>query len=252
VRTIEKLRHFLRGLLNRAGFDLVRTSNQHASYQDHLLNVLDRYKIDCIIDVGANTGQFGTGLRQLGFAGWIVSFEPVQAVFRELQEHAALDSRWLCHPLALGDCAQTKSINVYSSSMFSSFLDANDYAQGIWKSLREASKEQVEVRRLDEMFSELKQATGARNFMLKLDTQGFDRNAFAGAAGCVDEIRVLQSELSLIAVYSGMQNVYDTLNDFHRQGFFISGMYPINRDESLAVIEYDCILVRPEGKVATA
>jgi hypothetical protein len=49
-----------------------------------------------------------------------------------------------------------------------------------------------------------------------------------------------------------MQNVYDTLNDFHRQGFFISGMYPINRDESLAVIEYDCILVRPEGKVATA
>ena len=41
-----------------------------------------------------------------------------------------------------------------------------------------------------------------------------------------------------------MHDVYDVLKKFHNRGYFISGLYLINRDESLAVIEYDCVLVK--------
>ena len=61
---------------------------------------------------------------------------------------------------------------------------------------------------------------------------------------CLKEILVLQSELSLIPVYDGMVEVYEVLQEYNRQNYFISGMYPINRDKSLAVIEYDCVMVK--------
>ena len=69
-------------------------------------------------------------------------------------------------------------------------------------------------------------------------------NVFRGAVESLEKIPSIQSELSLIAIYDDMLPAYDILKEFHQQGFFISGMYPINRDESLAVIEYDCVLVK--------
>lgn len=65
----------------------------------------------------------------------------------------------------------------------------------------------------------------------------------------MNAVKCLQTELSLIAVYEGMGKPYELLNEFHKHQFEISGMYPINRDNvSMAVIEYDCILVRhPSG-----
>ena len=41
-----------------------------------------------------------------------------------------------------------------------------------------------------------------------------------------------------------MGKIYDVLQEYHLFDYFISGMYPINRDESLAVIEYDCVMVK--------
>ena len=66
--------------------------------------------------------------------------------------------------------------------------------------------------------------------MLKLDTQGYDRQVFHGSHSCLDKFCVLQSELSFISVYEGMPDAYEVLEEYHKQGFFISGIYPINRD----------------------
>ena len=238
------VKNFIRSVINKTGFDVVRTVNQHGDFRTHLINVLGCKKIDCVIDVGANSGQYGEFLRSLGYEGHIISFEPVLAVYEELANKCEQDSKWSCHQSALGERNETKVINVYSSTLFSSFLKANEYSKNIWHSLKDMSQETVEVFRLDEVFDEFIGRFGCDNHMLKLDTQGYDKFAFEGAKACLENISVLQSELSLIPVYEGMDDVYEILNEFHSQGFYISGMYPINRDESLAVIEYDCVLVR--------
>jgi hypothetical protein len=54
----------------------------------------------------------------------------------------------------------------------------------------------------------------------------------------------MQTELSMIHVYEGMPDPIDILREFTEPGFSVAGMFPINRDISFAVIEFDCVLVR--------
>lgn len=234
----------IRRALNAIGFDLVRTKNAHDDLSKHLTNVLESRAIDCVFDVGANSGQYGLFLRSLGYRGHIVSFEPVGSVFEALKKTSGGDDKWHCHNYALGEKKEEKVINVYKSTVFSSFLTANAYSKDIWHSLEDVKPETVRVFRLDEVWDEVTGGLGCRNFMLKLDTQGYDKHAFEGARARLKEVSVLQTELSLIPVYDGMAQTYDVLKEFHSAGFLISGMYPINRDKSLAVIECDCVMVK--------
>lgn len=228
-----------------AGFEVTRKGNSHNSIDFHLATLFSKYTIDCVIDVGANTGQYGEFLRSIGYRGWIVSFEPVKSVFDKLVDRARGDDKWVCHNLALGDKAEKKVINVYSSTVFSSFLDASEYSKKIWKSLESVTSEEVTIARLDDIFlSEIFERTGSQHYYLKLDTQGYDLNVFHGGLNSLDKVCAMQTELSLIHVYESMPSPYEALNEFHSKNYFISGMYPINRDESLAVIEYDCVLVK--------
>lgn len=109
--------------------------------------------------------------------------------------------------------------------------------------------EEVRVARLDQLYPDIVRRMGCQNILLKMDTQGYDRNVFDGSSGVINAVKCLQTELSLISVYEGMGKPYDLLNRFHQHGVEISGMYPINHDaESMAVIEYDCILVRHSSR----
>lgn len=238
------MKKLVRNLLNRYGYDVVRIRNSNADLSEHLSNVINSKKIDCVIDVGANAGQYGEFLRGIGYRGKIISFEPVSAVFKVLRSKCEGDSEWFAFNCALGDKEEEKVINVYKSTVFSSFLTANNYSKSIWRSLENVTHETVRVSRLDKMWPDIIGNFGCNNYMLKMDTQGFDKFVFDGARGCLSNVSVLQSELSMIPVYDGMVQVYDVLKEFHSHGFFISGLYPINRDKSLAVIEYDCVLVR--------
>ena len=238
------MKKLMRRVLINFGFDIVRIGNSNENLSKHLLNVLVYKNIECVIDVGSNSGQYGMFLRGIGYKGHIVSFEPVNSVFNILEESCDQDDKWSCHNIALGDMNGEKMMNVYKSTVFSSFLKANEYSKNIWDSLRDVTQENVKVSMLDDVYEDMIGSLGCANHMLKLDTQGYDKYVFDGARGCLKNISVLQSELSLIPIYSGMHDVYDVLKEYNEKGFYISGLYPINRDESLAVIEYDCVLVR--------
>ncbi len=163
-------------MINRFGFDLVKIRNIHDNLSRHLWNVLVAKNIECVIDVGANSGQYGQFLRKLGYEGYIVSFEPVASVFSLLKQKCAGDAKWSCAQLALGDKSQERVINVYKSTEFSSFLNANEYSKDIWNSLKdEATHECVKVVRLDDVYDELIGYLGCTKHMLKLDTQGYDK-----------------------------------------------------------------------------
>src|SRR4051794_18567254 len=66
----------------------------------HIAAVLRMYRVNCVLDVGANRGQYATALRRAGYMGRIVSFEPVPDVFDELRRRAAGDPAWVAYPYA--------------------------------------------------------------------------------------------------------------------------------------------------------
>lgn len=102
-------------------------------------------------------------------------------MYENLKANANSDSKWICNNLALGEIEEDKTINVYQSSVFSSFLEATNYSKSIWNSLNTSSIETVHVARLDGIFEDIRKRTGCSAFYLKMDTQGFDVKVFIGA-----------------------------------------------------------------------
>lgn len=207
----------------------------------HLKRLFALYEVDCVLDVGANRGQFASTLRRSGYGGRIISFEPVPEAFDELLAYAESDERWQVRRLALGDRAGTFPLNVTASTSVSSFLvPTAQYAAG-YVGGRIQRIEEVEVARLDAIFDEL--CTGSGVF-LKTDTQGYDLRVVEGAAGCLDRIVGVQIEMSVIPIYEGATGYVDALRFMQQHGFTATGIFPIVRDDRLRVYEFDGIFVR--------
>ena len=216
----------------------------------HLVRLFDRLAIDCVLDVGANIGQFHEFLRlHVGYGGHVVSFEPVRELYDRLREASASDPRWTVHPYALGDRDSRGEINVLVEATLTSFLPRNEQAlrsMGYDKYLKEtelAHKEVVEVRRLDAVFPAIVPHPDARVF-LKSDTQGFDMHVVRGGSGCLERIPALQLELSIRHIYEGAPNYLDAIVELNSMGYEVTGLYPVQRDSSLRVVNLDCVMIR--------
>jgi FkbM family methyltransferase len=211
----------------------------------HLAELLTRYEVNCVLDVGANAGQYATMLRRIGYRGHIVSFEPVPQFFTELAANAAPDARWSVHNLALGSADDTADMNVTRNTL-SSLLPASEYGERRFQSLRRPATLRVPVRRLDGVLDEiLPPGLDRPRIFLKLDTQGYDVRAFEGLGERHRDVVAMQSEVALLRIYEGMPRLPEALSTYERAGFEVSGMFPVNRDGgTLRILEYDCLLVR--------
>jgi len=202
-----------------------------------------RQAIDCVLDVGANHGQYGNHLRDIGYKGWIVSFEPVRSTFEDLSIHAATRPPWRVFQYALGTENGQAEINLTAGDDLTSFLTP----LGPTKTLpgnRVVGKETVEVRRLDSIFDECMAGISSRRLYLKLDTQGFDLEVLRGAEGVLANVMGAQTEVSFIPIYHGMPRYIEALKEFESRGFSVVDFMPVSRVDGLLMVEMDCILAR--------
>jgi FkbM family methyltransferase len=211
----------------------------------HLLTVFDRLQINCVLDVGAHVGQYGRFLRNIGYHGHIVSFEPILANFTRLEQRCRADAKWTPRHLALGDRDGVLPINVAQVTQFSSFLSPNRYSLERFGGFSEVVRvEPVEMTRLEGIFDACTAALGEARVFLKLDTQGYDLKILEGAGSCLNRVLALQSELSLKPIYEGMTGYTAALSSLSRMGFDVTGMFPVLRDEQMRIVELDTVLVR--------
>ena len=216
----------------------------------HISWLLKRYRIDCVLDIGANTGQFAQGLRRNGYQGHILSFEPVPSFVEALEAASADDDKWTVRQLALG--STDGSVPIHVQKTFSSFLSSSDYGKGRFETLeKNADSETVDVplRRLDGALDEFLAPVVADGIphprvFLKMDTQGFDLEVFRGLGDRAKDIIGLQSEVALLLIYEGMPRMPEAIATYEAAGFEISGLFPVTRERDGRVIEYDCAMVR--------
>lgn len=209
----------------------------------HLAELLADMEIDCVLDVGANEGQYALMLRDIGYRGRIVSFEPVKANVERLEALSASDPNWDVQPLALGDSDGVQEINVSKWSVFSSLdeiMDAEHLGAGATLSHRES----VRVARLDTIWDDLFRAGNCGRVFLKLDTQGHEFHVLAGAERILNQVVALQIELSVVPAYKGEVPVWEALGRLQQLGFQITGAFPLHRDKQLLVNAFDCTLRR--------
>ena len=128
-------------------------------------------------------------MRELGYVGTLVSLEPVAAPFAKLKTAAGGDPNWITLNCAAGVANETKSINVMSASVFSSFNTPSRANTSRFADQNAVvATESVQVRRLDGVIDELGCSGKLKNCLLKSDTQGFDRNVLEGLGSYLNEI----------------------------------------------------------------
>lgn len=224
-------------LLARVGVWIGRPSDLSVDY--HVAALLTKHAADCVVDVGANVGQFATAIRRAGYRGPIISFEPVPEAFAELQDRSASDPDWTVKRIAVGDRPGTLDLNVSEASNISSFFDVKEEYIAGRPPARVCRTERVPIATIDDL---LREAPYERIF-LKTDTQGYDLKVLAGAGQTVDRTIGIQIELSVVAIYEGMPNYVEALAALCELGFALTGMY---RVPSFQVHEYDGIFLRHE------
>lgn len=118
-----RILRWARGRLQRAGFDVVRYPVA-TTLDGHLTHLIRAHRVDIVLDLGANEGQFGRRLRdECRYSGLMHSFEPHPASFRRLQRWVVVDPRWEAHRLAIGEAAGTAVLHGFEKSDWNSLLD---------------------------------------------------------------------------------------------------------------------------------
>ena len=216
--------------------------------EEQVSAILRRLEVNCVLDVGANVGQFGRLLRRGGYQGRIVSFEPLGEFATKLRRRADKDRDWRVHEYALGDEETTAEINATPGASLSSLLPASEFGKEWSPKLERSVKQEIRIRRLDNVLDEVLDGVADPRVYLKLDTQGYDVPAFRGAGDRLPEIVAMQSEVSCLPIYEGMPQLEEQLGEYRAAGFDLAGMFPVSMHRpTLRVLEFDAVLVRQEA-----
>src|SRR5260370_41335969 len=75
-----------------AGYEIVAIDPVYPA-SNRRLTMMAHHGVNTVIDVGANTGQHSSALRQAGYKEEILSFEPLSEAFEELEKKSRLDPK---------------------------------------------------------------------------------------------------------------------------------------------------------------
>jgi FkbM family methyltransferase len=218
------------GLIARsAGSELARSYSER-EWKRQFVKQLESRQVDVVFDVGANSGQYTTGLRRAGFNGRIVSFEPLLGPFSLLESKASKDPFWDCQRCALGDFDGTISINVAGNAgESSSVLPMLRRHQDAYPPANYVGTEDAPIRRLDSVAPEVLRTTDMT--FLKIDVQGFEKQVLAGSKSTINDCCVgMQLELSFLPLYEGGMQIREALDLVYSLGFTLTGLLPCFTD----------------------
>ena len=213
-----------------------------------LRRLVSHFAIDCVIDVGANAGQYATMLRRdVGFRGTILSFEPNPDVCTQLEQVAARDSRWHVYNIALSDRDGEAEFNIMAADQFSSLNSPDQGLEPIFATRNVIARTvHVPCARLDRLLPELEPARGVRSVLLKMDTQGHDAQVCSGASDVLRRFVGVQTELSVRPLYAGATDYRTMIALLERAGFVPNAMFANNKGHFPLLVELDGLFVRAD------
>jgi len=182
-------------------------------------------RIDLVIDVGANAGQFGREIRRAGYAGRIVSIEPLASPFQRLARMTAPDELWTVIQSAVGPQAGSATMHVAANAgASSSLLPMLDLHTRAAPEAQYVSDERVDVAALDDLAHP--HMRDASSVFLKIDVQGFELQVLAGGSATLARSSLVQLEMSLLRLYETAPTCRDLINFMDEHGFHLVGLEP--------------------------
>jgi FkbM family methyltransferase len=213
------MKTFIKNFLKNRGYELRRFLPANSPVTQ-IVTVLTYAQINIVFDIGANRGQFAREIRQYGYRGRIVSFEPLSSVRKKLLAHAAGDHAWEVHEQsAIGDRDGEVEINIAGNSVSSSLLPMLESHSKAAKTSTTIDSEIVPLAKLDSVAR--RYLISEYNLFLKIDTQGFEWQVLDGACETLREAQGILCELSLVQLYDKQRLWRDIVDRLHREGFML-------------------------------
>lgn len=234
---------FIRNMANKLGVDVTRYKDDSADCAK-LVKMLSHNNVDMVIDIGANQGQYAKLLRRYGYQGRILSFEPLQDAWNDLQSASSDDDNWDIFPrCAIGDSNSFETINVSGNSVSSSILDMLERHSDSAPESAYIRTEQVQVIPLDDALKSVSDLP--ENIFIKIDTQGYEEKVLDGASASITRAAGLQIELSLVPLYSGQALFQEILDRLTMSGLGIWSIFPGFTEKSTGrMLQCDAILFK--------
>lgn len=180
--------------------------------------LLAQHRIGCVIDVGANIGQTGQMLRQIGYRGRILSFEPGPEAHAALTAVAATDPNWTAAPRqAVGRASGEITLHVSEATDMSSALPPTDDLLRALPKTRFTGDSVVPVTTVAAIMAE--HGVAGVPVLLKIDTQGMEMEVLEGAAPVLPAIAGIHVEMSLQPLYEGEPDYLTVLQFLHGHSY---------------------------------
>jgi FkbM family methyltransferase len=214
-----------------------------------LARQLSAHQVDVVYDVGANTGQFAQQLREAGFPGRIISFEPSTTAHAKLVRSARRDLNWIVAPrIAVGDHNGTIALNLAGNSVSSSVLPMLPAHASAAPESGYIGSEAVNLRTLDSLDADLAMESERR--FLKLDVQGFEHKVLEGARRFLAHVVGIQLELSLVPLYDGEHLFHPMLHELEDRGYDLWSVVPgFSAPDTGRLLQVDAIFFRPPARL---
>lgn len=211
-----------------------------------LAKALEVAGINLVFDIGANEGQFAREIREYGYTGKIVSFEPLSSARKKLLSFAAADQNWEVHDQsAIGDQDGKIEIHIAGNSVSSSVLPMLESHSSAAVGSAYVDSERVPIDKLDVVAKQY--MTPESKLFIKIDTQGFEWQVLDGADETLQHARGVHCELSLVPLYDGQRLWRDIVDRLDGEGFMLWALQKGFTDPRTGQsLQMDGIFLRPD------
>ena len=215
-------------------FFKVAPSTEHIS----LLKSLKR--VDQVIDIGANRGQFGLAALSLFPHAKYICFEPIKAAYKVLKEVLIFNKDISFHNFAVGNSHNDIEINISKSEDSSSLLEITDLQNEIFPGTKKKSTQKVKLAKLTDFVSCNELNTYS---LMKIDVQGFELEVLKSAQEILNKIQYIYVECSFKELYKNQAMFDDVYNLLIDNNFKLSGVYNLTNDKKGVSIQADFFFI---------
>ncbi len=237
------IKKYLKRIFRSIGYDIVK-KEKLLSFELSILKWLAKENVDVVIDVGANDGQYVKKIRNMGYEGKVISFEPTSEAYEKLVKNSENDQHWFVAPrMAIGEKNGEIEIFVSHNSVSSSILNILPTHVNLKKDSAYKNKETVNIRTLDSLFGN--RIPKSKNLFLKIDTQGYEMKVLAGIEKNLEKVKGIQIELSINSLYEGQELYLEYFVFMEKNNFSLYSIRPGFMDKvTQQIFQFDGFFIR--------
>jgi FkbM family methyltransferase len=197
--------------------------------------------LNTVIDVGANIGQFTYRILNYYNKPNIYCFEPLPEAYRDLVRNFRKNQNVRFFNFCLGSEEGMIDFYVNKFSQASSALKISENQKTFFPFTKISKKIVIPVKRLDDLSAEINLESPV---LLKLDTQGFEKNVLIGCEKILSKVDYLLFETSFVRMYEN-EPLFDEMHDFVKSlGFEFKTPLNCLRNNKSEIMQMDVLYTK--------